>query len=92
MWHIDGNDKLKPYEFAIHGALNVSLSNNNPAYVAYYFIQSITELERILQVIRGDRSSENMTLCVIQWFFRRNFSGSFSGYNSFRHGSSTANQ
>ena len=73
MWHIDGFDKLKPYGFAIHGAiddfsrktiwLNVSSSNNNPAYIAYYFIQSITELGRIPQVVRGDRGSENITLC-----------------------------
>ena len=64
MWHIDGYDKLKPYGFAIHGAidgfgrkiiwLNVSLSNNNPAYISYYFIQT-TELGRVPQVICGDK-------------------------------------
>ena len=102
MWHIDGYDKLKPYGFAIHGAidgfsrkiiwLNVSSSNNNPAYIAYYFIQSITELGRIPQVVRGDRGSENITLCGIQRFLRRDFSDNFSGYDSFRYGSSTSNQ
>ena len=89
MWHIDGYDKLKLYGFATHGAtdgfsrkiiwLNVSSSNNNPAYIAYYFIQSITELGRIPQVVRGDRGSENITLCGIQRFLRRNISGSFFG-------------
>ena len=68
MWHIYGYDKLKPYGFAFHGAtdgfsrkiiwLNVSSSNNNPDYVAYYFIQSITELGRIPQVVRGGRGSK----------------------------------
>ena len=89
MWHIDGYDKLKLYGFATHGAtdgfsrkiiwLNVSSSNNNPAYIAYYFIQSITEWGRIPQVVRGDRGSENITLCGIQRFLRRNISGSFFG-------------
>ena len=69
---------MKPYGFAIHRAidgfsrkiiwLNVSSSNNNPAYIAYYFIQSITQLGRIPQVVRGDRGSENITLCGIQRF------------------------
>ena len=102
MWHIDGYDKLKPYGFAIHGAidglsrkiiwLNVSSSNNNPAYIAYYFIQAITELGRIPQVICGKRSSENMTIFGIERFVRTNFSDSFSGHDNFRYGSSTSNQ
>lgn len=59
MWHIDRYE-LKPYGFAIHGAidgfsrkiiwLNISSSNNNPGYLAYYFIQTIAELGRIPQV------------------------------------------
>ena len=102
MWHIDGFDKLKSYGFAIHEALdgfsrkitwqNISSSNNTPAYIAYYFIQSITELGRIPEVIRGDRGSENVTLCGKQRFLRRNFSDSFSGNDSFCYGSSTSNQ
>ena len=65
LWPIDGYDKLKPYEFAIHGTidgfsrkiiwLSVSSSNNNRAYMAYYFIQSITELGKIPQIVRGER-------------------------------------
>ena len=52
MWHMDGDDKLKLCGFAIHGtidglgrkiiSLHVSSSNNNPAYIAYYFIQTVT--------------------------------------------------
>ena len=102
MWHIDGYDKLKAYGFVIRGAidgfsrkmiwLNVSSSNNSPAYIACYFIQSITELGKTPQVIRGDRGSENMTLCGIKRFLRRNFSDSFLGYGSFHYGSLTSNQ
>ena len=102
MWHIDGHDKLKQYGFTIHEVIgglsrkriwgNVSSSNNNPAYIACYFIQSITEWGRIPQVIRGHRGSENVTLCGIKLFLRKNFSDSFSGYDSFHYGSSTSNQ
>ena len=52
----------------------------------------MTELGRIPQVIRGDRGSENMTLCGTERFFKINFSGSFLGYDSFHYGSSTSNQ
>ena len=47
---------------------------------------------RIPRVIRRERGSENMTLCDIKRFLRRNFSDSFLGYDSFRYGSSTSNQ
>ena len=87
MWHINGYDKLKPYGFVIYTAidgfsrkiiwLNVSSSSSNPAYIACYFNQSITELGRIPQVIHGDRGSENMTHCGIKLFLKRNFSDSF---------------
>ena len=46
VWHIDGYDKLKPFGFAIHGAidsfsrrilwLEVGRSNNNPDIIAMY--------------------------------------------------------
>ena len=47
-WHIDGQDKLKPFEIAIHGAmdgyswrilwLKLSSSNNNPNVLANYYL------------------------------------------------------
>lgn len=47
VWHIDGYDKLKPFGFAIHGAidgfsgrimwLEVGPSNNSPKIVSRYF-------------------------------------------------------
>ena len=72
-WHIDGYDKLKPDGFAIHGAIDgysrrilwlyVSASNNNPSNIAFYFFQTITELNRIPQVVRGDTRSVNVIVC-----------------------------
>ena len=48
LWHIDGNDKRKPFGLCIHGAidgfsrkvlwLNVSLSNKDPAVISKYFL------------------------------------------------------
>ena len=74
-WHIDGYDKLKPYGFAIHGAIDgysrgilwryVSASNNNPSNIAFYFLQTITELKKVPQVVRGDRGSENVIACGV---------------------------
>ena len=50
-WHADGNDKLKPYGFPIHGCvdgfsrtvlwLQVTRSNNNPVVPASYFLQTV---------------------------------------------------
>ena len=84
-WHIDGYDKLKPYGFAIHGAIDgysrrilwlyVSASNNNPSNIAFYFLQTITELKKVPQVVRGDRGSENVIVCGVQRFLRREFDG-----------------
>ena len=56
LWHLDGYDKLKPYGFCIHGAidgysrkiiwLEVATTNNDPSVVGSYFlnIQSITKM------------------------------------------------
>jgi hypothetical protein len=54
MWHIDGYDKLKPFGFAIHGAidgysrrilwLHVGQSNNDPRIIAQYFVDYIRSI------------------------------------------------
>ena len=79
-WHIDGYDKLKPYGFAIHGATDgfsrrilwpyVSASNNNPSNIAFYFLQTIKELKKVPQVVRGDRGSGNIIVYGVQRFLR----------------------
>ena len=55
IWHIDGYDKLKPFRFCIHGAidgysrhimwLEVGSSNNNPLIIANYYHQSLLKHE-----------------------------------------------
>ena len=101
-WHIDGYDKLKPFGVAVHGAidgysrrilwLNLSSSNNNPKIIANYYLCCIKELNLIPRVVRGDRGTENVIVCGIQRFFRRNHTDSQSKDKSFIYGHSTANQ
>ena len=64
IWHIDGYDKLKPYGFCVHGAidgysrrimwLEVGRSNN-PRLIASYFLDCVKELVGVSRIIRGDQ-------------------------------------
>ena len=93
---------MKPYGFAIHGAIDeysrrilwlyVSASNNNPSNIAFYFLQTITELKKVPQVVRGDRGSENVIVCDVQQFLRRDFDDTLYSQARFWYGSSTSNQ
>ena len=56
MWHLDGYDKLKPFGFAIHGAidgysrhilwLKVGQTNNDPKVIASYYLSCIRQIGR----------------------------------------------
>ena len=95
-WHIDGYHKLKPSAVAIHVAidgysqrilwLNLSSSNNNPKNIENYYLCCIKELKPIPRVVRGDRGTENVIVCGIQRFFRRNHTKSQSKEKSFIYG------
>lgn len=77
--HIDGYDKLKPFGFCIHGAidglsrrilwLEVASSNNDPRIVAQYFLDYARQLGGTARIVRGDRGSENKNLVAIQASF-----------------------
>ena len=77
MWHIDGYNKLKPFGFAIHCAidgysrnifwLDIGSSNNNPWVIASYYLDCVSRLNNVIPVIvRSDRGSENVALAGIQ--------------------------
>ena len=82
IWHLDGNDKLKPYGFSIHGCidgfsrkmvwLQLSLSNKNPSEIAYYYINTVLKVGGVLRRMRADRGVENTTVASIQRLLRRN--------------------
>ena len=102
LWHIDGYDKLKPFGFCIHGAidgfsrrilwLEVASSNNDPRIVAQYYLDCVRQLGGTARIVRGDRGTENGSLAAIQRFFRRSAEDDFAGEKRFMFGKSTSNQ
>lgn len=102
VWHIDGYDKLKPYGFAIHGAidgysrrilwLEIGNSNNNPSVVATYFLETVLQLNTYPCIVRADRGTENVYVCKIFRYLRSNQTDIFSGDDCFMYGKSTGNQ
>ena len=99
---MDGNDKLKPFGFYVHGCidgfsrkkiwLHVANTNKDPAVIAYYFLKEVEVINRTANKIRADLGSENSYVYGIQTFFRRNDNDEFSGRRSFQYGKSTSNQ
>ena len=64
IWHVDGYDKLKPFGFCIHGAidgysrrimwLEVDHSNNNPGIIAKYFLNCVRRIGGTPTILRSD--------------------------------------
>nr|XP_058963686.1 uncharacterized protein LOC131790490 [Pocillopora verrucosa] len=79
-WHFDGYDKLKPYGFPIHGAvdgfsrrilwLEVTRSNNDPKVVAAFYLKQVKELGGYPLLLVTDCGSENGIAASIQCMFR----------------------
>ena len=102
LWHIDGYDKLKPYGFAIHGAidgfsrrilwLRVGVTNNNPLVIAGYYLQCLEQHKCAPRILRCDLGTENTMLKLLQPYFRYGGDDRFAGLNSIILGKSTSNQ
>ncbi|XP_028519094.1 uncharacterized protein LOC110252739 [Exaiptasia diaphana] len=102
IWHIDGYDKLKPFGFCVHGAidgysrrimwLEVGPSNSDPQITSHYFIDCIRQVDGVPRVIRGDCGSENFYIAAIQRYLRKDHQDSMAGVKSFLYSKSTANQ
>ncbi|KAL4241014.1 hypothetical protein ACF0H5_001793 [Mactra antiquata] len=102
IWHVDGYDKLKPYGFCIHGAidgysrrilwLEISNSNNSPSVIATYYLDTLKELGFAPRLLRCDRGTENSRLALLQPYFRYNGTDSVAGVKSFMYGKSVSNQ
>ena len=100
--HIDGYDKLKPYGFAIHGAidgysrkimwLRILRSNNNPYVISRLYFDYISEQTRLPKIVRSDAGNENVVVADIHRVLRSFHDDSFSGENSYMIGRSAANQ
>lgn len=97
IWHTDGYDKLKPFGFAIHGAidgysrrimwLEVAPSNNNPKVTAKYFIDCLRSIKGAPKFVRSDCGTENVYIAGIQRFLKRD-----SNDECFLYGRSVSNQ
>jgi hypothetical protein len=99
---MDGYDKLKPFGFCVHAAvdgysrkivwLSVGSSNNDPKVIAKYFIDCVRQVGGIPRVIRGDAGTENGDVAGIQRFLRWRDTDEFAGDKSFLYGKSVSNQ
>ena len=80
VWHMDGYDKLKPFGFPIHGAidgfsrrvlwLKVTRSNNSPDNRASFFLDVVRELHGCPVQLITDLGTENGLAASIQCYFR----------------------
>lgn len=72
IWHADGNDKLVPFGFGIHGCidgysrklvwLELLPSNKNPSKVVKIYLKTVKDLNLIPQVLRVDKGTENFIM------------------------------
>ena len=101
-WHVDGYDKLKPFNFAIQGCTDghsrkvlwfkVGKSNSNPKIIASYFMELVTSLKASPRKVRTDCGTESVLLAAMQYFLRRNHSDELSGLRAHSYGNSQQNQ
>ncbi|KAG5879819.1 hypothetical protein JTB14_007671 [Gonioctena quinquepunctata] len=97
LWHIDSYDKLKPYGIAINGCidgfsrnvlwLKAAFTNNAPAVISGYFMNTVESLGGCPKMIRTDMGTENGYVEQMQNFFGDRNLGAI-----FIYGRSTANQ
>ncbi|XP_046861247.1 uncharacterized protein LOC124454484 [Xenia sp. Carnegie-2017] len=95
-------EKLKPYGFPIHGAidgysrrviwLEEVKSNNDPKVPANLFLKSVKENLGCPLLLWSDCGTENGLAASMQCYFRDNGTDDLAGENAHRYGSSHANQ
>ena len=84
---MDGYDKLKPFGFCVHGAidgcsirilwLEVGTTNNDPTVIAQYFISCVRGVGSAPRIIRADYGTENVNVAAIQRYLRRHYEDAF---------------
>ena len=102
VWHMDGYDKLKPYGFPVHGCidgfsrrilwLEVARTNNNPAVIGKFFLNTIVEEGGCPTMLRSDNGTENVIVAGMQCYFRCNGDDDHAGVKAHKYGTSPANQ
>ncbi|XP_046861913.1 uncharacterized protein LOC124455267 [Xenia sp. Carnegie-2017] len=81
-WHIDGFDKLKPWGFPIHGAidgfsrrilwLRVTRLNKCPDNIATFYLNTVKQLMGCPVKLITDLGTENAIVAAAQSYFREN--------------------
>ena len=102
LWHIDGWDKLAPFGFYIHGAidgfsrrilwLEVGSSNKNPRFIAWHYLNAVQQLGGVPKLMRSDKGTENVVVRDLQRLLRWDNVDSLAGSKSFIQGKSSSNQ
>ncbi len=99
---LTGYDKLKPYGFPIHGAidgfsrrilwLEVARSNNNPKVAGTFYLNQVKEMNGCPLQLISDCGTENGIAASMQCFFRQNGNDELAGEKSHKYCSSPSNQ
>ena len=94
-FYLPGYDKLKPFSFPIHGAINgfsrkvlwldVCKSNNSPSEPTNLYLDCVEEQGGCPMITRTDYGTENCNIAAIQSYFR-------SDEEAHKYGTSTRNQ
>lgn len=102
IYHVDGYEKLKPFGFSIHAAidgfsrkvlwLELATTNKNPKVTAYYYLKTIKNLGYLPSVIRTDRVTENVWIEALHTALRSEHIDEFAGLRSYMCDKSTHNQ
>ena len=102
IWHMDGNDKLKPYGFAIHSCmdgysrkilwLEVSISNKDPSVIFRYYFNTTINAGPIPAILRCDRGTENFITGDMQMLLRGNHDDCLTSVAMTLYGKSSHNQ
>jgi hypothetical protein len=79
-WHIDQNDKLKPFGFPLHAGVDgysrrilwlvVTPSNNNPRVIVNQYLSQVERVGGCPRNTRSDHGSENNHVAAAQRFLR----------------------
>ena len=97
-----GYDKLKPFGFPIHAAVDgysrkvlwveTERSNNLPEVTASYYLECVREHGFCPLKTRTDCGTENGIIAAMQCFFRSEDNAPYSGESAHVFGTSTSNQ
>lgn len=101
IWHVDGNDKIKPFGFCISGCmdgfsrkliwLKVERTNKDPHLICTFFLEAVKHFNLVPRVVRMDRGTENVHIANVQRLLRSEHSDSLAP-SAVMFGSSTHNQ